>query len=169
MRTELIITTYESPRTLVLTLESVLRQRVMPDVICIADDGSGPETAEVIAAFQAAHPEIPLRHVWHEDDGFQRSAILNRAIATSEADLLIVIDGDVLIHPVYVARHVELARPGRFCTGSLIRLDAEASRAVNAGADPVGGALHDGLAARQPGVRPDRVVAEGDAVPEAGR
>ncbi len=52
MRTELIITTYESPRTLVLTLESVLRQRVMPDAICIADDGSGPETAEVIAGFR---------------------------------------------------------------------------------------------------------------------
>ena len=130
MRTELIITTYESPHTLVLTLESVLRQEVMPDILCIADDGSGPETAAVIAEFEAAHPEIALRHVWHEDDGFQRSAILNRAIATSDADLLIVIDGDVLIHPVYVARHVELARPGRFCTGSLIRLDAEASKAV---------------------------------------
>ena len=131
MRTELIVATYESPRALSLCLASVARQEAPPDMICIADDGSGPETAAAIEAFAAAHPAPPLRHVWHEDAGFRKAAILNRAIATSTAELLYFIDGDVLIHSGFLARHLALARPGRFCTGSLIRLDAKATAAVS--------------------------------------
>ena len=111
MRSELIVATYENPRSLRLCLASVARQRVAPDGIAIADDGSGPETRAVIEAFAAAHPATPVRHVWQEDAGFRKAAILNRAIATSAAEFLIFIDGDVLIHPEFVARHLELARP----------------------------------------------------------
>jgi glycosyltransferase involved in cell wall biosynthesis len=130
MRTELIVSTYQSPRALTLCLTSVAAQTVRPDSICIADDGSGPETKAAIDAFAAAHPELSVRHVWHEDRGFEKAAILNRAIATSEAEFLIFIDGDVLIAPGFVARHLELAAPGRFSTGSLIRLDAAATASV---------------------------------------
>jgi glycosyltransferase involved in cell wall biosynthesis len=130
MRTELIVSTYNSPRALSLSLTSVAGQTVKPDSICIADDGSGPETKAAIDAFAAEHPELKLRHVWHEDRGFEKAAILNKAIATSEADFLFFIDGDVLIHPCFLARHLELARPGRFSTGSLIRLDETATAEV---------------------------------------
>lgn len=130
MRSELILTTYNSVRPLLLCLASVARQARKPDMICLADDGSGPETAAAFAAFGAAHPEVPTRHVWHEDRGFRKTEILNRAIASSEAEHLVFIDGDVMIHPGFVARHLELARPKRFCTGSLIRLDAEATASV---------------------------------------
>lgn len=130
MRTELIIATYNNPHALALCLASVACQRSAPNGLCIADDGSGPETATVIEAFRAAHPGIMLRHVWHEDTGFRKAAILNRAIASSDADFLIFIDGDVMIHPGFVARHIALARPDRWSSGSLIRLDAEATAAV---------------------------------------
>ena len=130
MKTELIVATYNSPHALTLCLTSVARQTVLPDSICIADDGSGPETKAAIDAFAAAHPEPSFRHVWHEDKGFEKAAILNRAIATSDADFLIFIDGDVLIHPTFIARHLALAERGRFSTGSLIRLDPEATASV---------------------------------------
>ena len=129
-RTELVLTTYNNPRSLALCLESVARQWVSCDSICIADDGSGLETKAVVDAFAAARPHLRVRHLWHEDRGFQKCAILNKAIASSEADFLVFIDGDVLIHPCFVARHFELARRGRYATGSLIRLDAEATAAV---------------------------------------
>lgn len=48
MRTELVISTYNSPHALRLTLLSTLRQTCPPDSICIADDGSGPQTREAI-------------------------------------------------------------------------------------------------------------------------
>ena len=142
MRTELIIATYNSPRALRLCLASVARQRVLPDSIAIADDGSGPEPAAVIAEFEAAHPELRVRHVWHEDRGFEKAAILHKAIASSEADFLVFIDGDVMIHPDFIARHLALARPDRFSSGSLIRLDAEATAAVTE-ADVVEGRVFD--------------------------
>lgn len=130
MRTELIVATYQNPRALRLSLASVARQAVRPDGVAIADDGSGSETRAVIEAFAAAHPELAVRHVWHDDRGFRKNAILNRAIASSDADFLVFIDGDVLVRPDFVARHLELARPDRWSSGSLIRLDAAATAAV---------------------------------------
>lgn len=130
MRTELIVSTFNNPRALRLSLLSVARQAEPPDSIAIADDGSGPATAEVIAAFAAEHPGLSVRHVWHEDDGFRKNAILNRAIATSEAEFLVFIDGDVLVRPDFLAWHRRLARPDRWSSGSLIRLDADATAAV---------------------------------------
>jgi glycosyltransferase involved in cell wall biosynthesis len=131
MRTELIVSTYNSPQALVLCLTSVACQTVLPDGICIADDGSRPETRAAVDAFAAMHPELHFRYVWHEDRGFEKAAILNKAIATSDAEFLIFIDGDVLIHPCFIARHLALARQGAFSTGSLIRLDAATTEAVS--------------------------------------
>jgi GT2 family glycosyltransferase len=142
MRTELVVATYQNPRALTLSLASVACQRVRPEAVCIADDGSGRETAAVVEAFRAEHPAWPVRHVWHEDRGFEKNAILNRAIATSEADFLVFIDGDVMIHPGFVARHLAIARPDRFASGSLIRLGAEATAAVTE-TDVVSGRVFD--------------------------
>ena len=77
MRTEIIISTYNAPRFLHLTLTGILGQDVRPDSIAIADDGSGPETLRVIEAFRTAHPKIPVRHVWHADDGFRKNDVLD--------------------------------------------------------------------------------------------
>lgn len=129
VRTELIVATYQNPRALGLCLASVARQARPPDSIAIADDGSGPETRAVVEGF-AARSAVPVRHVWHEDDGFRKNAILNRAIASSEADFLAFIDGDVLVRPDFLGHHLALARPDRWSSGSLIRLDAEATAAV---------------------------------------
>lgn len=114
----------------------------MPGGVAIADDGSGPQTRAVVDAFAAAHPGLAVRHVWHEDDGFRKAAILNKAIASSTADVLVFIDGDVMIHPDFVARHLELARPDRWSSGSLIRLDAAATAAVTE-ADVTSGRVFD--------------------------
>ena len=128
---ELIIATYNNPRALALCLTSIRGQRVLPQGICFADDGSGAETKAIIDGF--ALPGVAVRHVWHEDAGFRKCEILNKAIATSAADYLIFIDGDVMIHPGFIARHLATARRGRFMTGSLIRLDKAASEAVTPG------------------------------------
>ena len=130
MRIELVISTYNSPGALRLTLLSVTRQWRKPDSICIADDGSGPTTKATIDAFAAEFPELALRHVWHPDCGFEKNAILNKAVDSSDADLMIFTDGDCLMHPGFVARHAELAHPGRYACGSLIRLNATATAAV---------------------------------------
>lgn len=130
MKTDLIVSTYNAPRALALSLASIPGQVRRPDTVLIADDGSGEETRQVIQAFAKAHPDIRVEHVWHEDNGFEKNVILNKAIETSEADYLIFTDGDCLMHPTFVRRHVDLAAPKRFVCGSLIRLGAEATEAV---------------------------------------
>ncbi|KAJ55490.1 hypothetical protein ACMU_12415 [Actibacterium mucosum KCTC 23349] len=142
MRCDLIISTYNNPRALALTLLSVANQTRTPETVLIADDGSGKETAQVVEAFGQAHPHIHVRHIWHEDRGFEKNAILNKAIAASDADYLVFIDGDCLIHPRFVARHLQLAHPKRFMSGSLLRLNADATAGVTEG-DVTNGQVFD--------------------------
>ena len=48
----------------------------------MADDGSGPETAELFRRV-ARETGLETLHVWHEDRGFRKTEIVNRAIAAS--------------------------------------------------------------------------------------
>ena len=78
-----IISTYNNPRWLEKTLWSYERQTVAPSEIIVADDGSREETRLLIDSFRAT---LPIKHVWHEDDGFRKTKILNDALRVATAD-----------------------------------------------------------------------------------
>lgn len=118
----LIATTYNKPEFLRVTLEYLTRLRRMPDEIIIADDGSGAETAALIDEYRGRFP-VPLIHAWHEDKGFRLAAVRNLALSKAKGEYIIVIDGDILVHPDFVADHLERAQPGVFVTGSRCQLD----------------------------------------------
>ena len=117
MTLSLIISTYNWPRALELCLDSVMRQSTMPSEILIADDGSGASTREVVEHFAGLSP-VPLRHIWHEDRGFRLAAIRNKAIAASQGEYIIQIDGDLILHRDFIRDHAAFARKGYFVTGS---------------------------------------------------
>ena len=56
MKVSLIIVTYNRPDALGIILESIRRQTVLPGEVIIADDGSGPETAEMIRNLPGLFP-----------------------------------------------------------------------------------------------------------------
>ena len=86
-----IVSTYEYPLALGKALASLSAQTVPPDEVLVADDGSGPETTEVIES----HLErLPLRRVHHEHNGFRKAVILNKAIAQAAGDYVVFLDGD---------------------------------------------------------------------------
>lgn len=120
MKLSLIISTYNSPEALRVTLESVLRQAIYPREIIIADDGSDESTATVIKEFTSKSP-VPLRHVWHENRGFRLAAIRNRAIAAATGDYIVQIDGDIILDPFFIADHIDSARNGHFVCGSRVQ------------------------------------------------
>lgn len=120
----LVITTYNWPRALGAVLRSVRRQTVPPAEVLIADDGSGPETAELISRMQREFP-CPLIHVWHPDEGYQVARIRNRAAAKASAGYLVFIDGDCLLRPDFIAGHMALRRPGHFVAGNRVLLSPE--------------------------------------------
>ena len=121
MRISLIVTTYNRPQALDRVLESLAAQETMPHEVIVADDGSGQETAAVVAGWQARFP-VPLRHVWHQDLGFRAAEVRNMAVASSSADYLIFLDGDCLVFGDFVARHRTLAESGRMVVGNRMLL-----------------------------------------------
>src|SRR5262245_56021234 len=124
-----VFTTYNRPHDLVRVLAGYARQTVANFEIVIADDGSANETCECI---ERAREEwrLDIRHVWHEDVGFRKCKILNRAIGETQAEYLVFTDGDCIPHPEFIAGHLALARPGCFVSGGCVRLGDSATRAI---------------------------------------
>jgi glycosyltransferase involved in cell wall biosynthesis len=112
----LIINTFNQPDYLSRVLEAVSRQGAPPREVVLADDGSGPETAQVFSDWSAKQ-DFRTAHAWQKNEGFRRSRILNLAIAQAQSDYLVFLDGDTLPHPQFVADHGALATPGCFIQG----------------------------------------------------
>jgi glycosyltransferase involved in cell wall biosynthesis len=112
----LIITTYNWPEALRVTLRSVLGQTRLPDEVVIADDGSDPRTAETVQRILEPS-RVEWRHAWHPDRGIRQARIKNLGVRYSTAEYLIFIDHDVVLHPEFIADHLTHARKGLFLQG----------------------------------------------------
>ncbi len=133
MRIALAITSHERPDALAAVLASIDRLRVAPDEIVIADDGSGPATQAVIASFMATS-RVPARLVAQPHSGFRVARLRNLAIAATSLDYLVFIDGDMVLHPEFIADHARMARPGNFTQGIRVLADARLTQALIDGA-----------------------------------
>lgn len=111
-----VVSTYKAPAALDRALLALSLQTDQRFEVLVADDGSGPETAEVLNRRRALG--ITIQHVWHEDRGFRKCEILNRAIQASTGDYLVFIDGDCIPRPDFIAAHRREAEPGCFLSGS---------------------------------------------------
>ncbi len=127
--TSLVIATYNWPEALDLVLRSVRAQRQMPTEVLVADDGSGEATRHVVTAHQTDFP-VPLLHVWHADRGFRLAAIRNVAIRRASGDYIIQIDGDMVLHPRFVAAHARFAQRGAYVQGSRCLLGPNLTQAL---------------------------------------
>ena len=122
MKTSLIIATYNWPKALELVLLSLIGQSTLPDEIIIADDGSTNETKLLIDKYQQ---KIKIQHIWQKDNGFQKTSILNKAVALAKGDYIIQIDGDIVLHKHFIKDHVKTAKKKTFIHGSRVFLNKE--------------------------------------------
>lgn len=152
MKISLLISTYNWPEALACVLESVRRQRRMPDEVLIADDGSGEATRETVRRYAALLP-CPLRHVWHEDDGFRLAAIRNKAIAAATGDYIVQVDGDCILDRHFVADHGTMAEPGYFVCGSRTLVSEARTAEVTKACRPALHVWSRGIRARENGLR----------------
>jgi glycosyltransferase involved in cell wall biosynthesis len=116
-----IVATYNREDALDAVLRGLSRQSDRHFEVLIADDGSGPATAAVVAQWRG-RARVPLAHVRHEDQGFRLAEIRNRAIVASAGTLCIFLDGDCIPRPGFVAAHRRLAAPGWFVAGNRVLL-----------------------------------------------
>jgi len=147
VRTSLIITTYNWPEALELTLASAARQSTPPSEVIIADDGSGPATA---AAIERWRPRLamPVQHVWQSDEGFRLARSRNRAIAAATTDYIVLVDGDMLLHRHFIHDHLACARPDCFIQGARPQLSPETTKRLLNGEQPALGWWTPGLQRR---------------------
>lgn len=129
--TSIIISTYNAEKWLEKTLLGYSIQTFRNFELVIADDGSGSETRELIEKFKEKL-EIPIVHVWHEDNGFQKSKILNKAIAACRADYIIMSDGDCIPRKDFVEKHINYREKGYFLSGGYHKLPLKTSQKITA-------------------------------------
>ncbi len=157
MRTSIILSTYNQPEWLTKTLLGYERQQAMPHEVVVADDGSSDSTREVIESFRR-RGKLSIQHVWQEDDGFQKTRILNKAIDAAGGDYLIFSDGDCIPREDYVAVHQRLAGPKRFLAGGLVRLPLATSQLISEEHIVSGECFRPGWLWRQGGMRFHRLL-----------
>jgi glycosyltransferase involved in cell wall biosynthesis len=127
--TSLIIATYNWKEALAAVLSTVRIQRELPTEVLIADDGSRADTGDLIAREAATFP-VPLHHVRHDDTGFRLGTIRNEAMARATGDYLIQLDGDMLLHPAFVASHKRFAERGWYAQGGRVMLERRVTERV---------------------------------------
>lgn len=116
-----IVTTYNRPDALGAVLRGLAHQTDHHFEVIIADDGSGPETEQVIND-HAAVTGLAIAHVWQPDHGFRAAESRNRAALRSRGAYCIFLDGDCIPRRDFVARHRALAELGFFVTGNRVLL-----------------------------------------------
>jgi len=121
MTCALIITTYNWPQALELSLKSALNQTHLPDEIIIADDGSTSETKELIQEI-AKNSKVNIIHSWQEDDGFRAARSRNLAFLKSTSEYIIFIDGDMILDHDFVKDHLKCASKNFYLQGSRVLL-----------------------------------------------
>jgi glycosyltransferase involved in cell wall biosynthesis len=149
-----IVSTYNRPDDLWKVLWGYAVQRRRDFELVVADDGSGPATARLIERFRA-EAGVPVLHVWHEDRGFRKTQILNRAALASSGSHLLFTDGDCIPRADLVEVHHRLAEEGRYLAGGYIKLPEGVSRQITL-EDVLAGRFADLRWLRSRGWRPGR-------------
>jgi glycosyltransferase involved in cell wall biosynthesis len=129
MWVSVILSTYDSPEWLEKVLWGYAVQTHRDFEILVADDGSDQRTSLVVGRMRRL-TGLVIRHVWHEDRGFRKAVILNRATAEAEGDYLVFTDGDCVPRHDFLATHIALARPGCLLSGGCVRLPRGASERI---------------------------------------
>ncbi|MCK0108980.1 glycosyltransferase family 2 protein [Flavobacteriaceae bacterium S0825] len=124
-----IISTYNSEAWLEKVLWSYEAQTFKDFEIVIADDGSKQPTFDLIEKMKGlVHYDII--HVWHEDNGFQKTIILNKAILASSANYLVFTDGDCIARKDFLETHVKYRKANHFLSGGYFKLPMTISNLI---------------------------------------
>ena len=131
-----IVTTYQWKEALAVCLASLLAQRDRQFEIVVADDGSPPDTAELVGCL-ARTASVSITHCYQENQGFRAAAIRNQAVSRCQGDYLVFLDGDCLVLPHFVERHRRLAGAGCFVAGNRVLMNRSLSAGLLAATGPL--------------------------------
>jgi len=125
----LIIAVYNKPENLRLVLAGYACQSFTDFEIIVADDGSGPEVKRTVEEVQRELPQ-ELTHLWHEDRGWRKNAMLNNAIRSARGEQLVFIDGDCIPGRDFMLDHWNEREPNKVLLGRRVETSERWSRAL---------------------------------------
>lgn len=126
----LIISVYNKIDFLKLIFAGLEKQTFSNFEVVIADDGSGKDFVDELRKLTNQMP-FKIKHIWHEDNGWRKNPILNKAVAASEGEYLIVIDGDCIPHPRFIEEHYKTRRPHQVICGRRVTLTEKISNKLS--------------------------------------
>ncbi len=121
LKISVIVSTYNSEAWLEKVLLGFNCQSFRDFEVIVADDGSASPTRELLERMQEV-VFYPIVHVWQEDDGFQKSRILNKAVVACNTEYIIMTDGDCIPRQDFVEVHYINKEEGYFISGGYYML-----------------------------------------------
>jgi glycosyltransferase involved in cell wall biosynthesis len=118
IKLSLILAHYNQADFLDRTLNSITKQTFKDFETIIADDGSTDNTEEIIKKY----PELQLRFISQNHDGFGKSKILNKAIVQTKSDYIVFIDSDCILEKHFLFDHFRSKQEGCFLSGRRVYL-----------------------------------------------
>ena len=121
IKASVVLAFYNRVDYLRLVLAGFERQSFKDFEILIADDGSLQKTVNDVEKL-SIELSYPVTHLWHEDKGFRKNKILNKAIMAAKSEYLIFIDADCVPHSGFVSEHLDYKGKGKCLTGRRVNL-----------------------------------------------
>lgn len=125
----LIISFYNKIELLKYIFAALERQTFHNFEVIIADDGSNSDVVNEIHKIKSDY-FFEIKHVWQEDDGWQKNKILNKAVVLSEGNYLIFIDGDCIPHKRFIEEHFECKVENQVVCGRRVLLTENISKSL---------------------------------------
>ena len=122
MSVSLIVSIYHSQADLPLLLSALSQQSKVPDEIIFAEDDISIDTVEILREGKKRYPHLKMKLVQHEDRGFRKAEIANKAVSIARNDKLVFLDGDCLPHRHYVKVYAENVTKDKLLNARPVRL-----------------------------------------------
>lgn len=116
LKVTVIIPVYNRMEHLRSLFLCLLNQKVQPYEVIIADDGSKENILDYIEDL-IIKSKFKIKHVFHEDLGFRKTRILNKAVSVSEGEILIFCDQDIIFGEEYIKSYIEKLEKNKIFMG----------------------------------------------------
>jgi glycosyltransferase involved in cell wall biosynthesis len=124
-----VVTTYEWPAALDVLLRALSEQDDDDFEVVVADDGSGPETADVVASWRD-RGAFSVQHRWQPDDGWRKPRVLNLGALGSKGQYLVFVDGDSIPRTTFLRAIRRAMLQGWFVASKRLHLSPSLSQRV---------------------------------------
>jgi cellulose synthase/poly-beta-1,6-N-acetylglucosamine synthase-like glycosyltransferase len=106
MKISLVISFYKRIDFLELILMALGRQEYKNFEVIIAEDDNFPETKKFLEQISKTL-SFKILHVYQKEDrGFRKNEMLNKAITVASGEIIIIIDGDCILHRAFFKEYI---------------------------------------------------------------